>query len=222
MPLRKDWKVLDALNYIKDEVDGTLSFRWSCRMGDLRQLRHERRTATPKLTCDGVLSDYGPARSRSSRSPTSRSSAISSSTSTDFMEKLAAREALDDPRRTTAAVDGEYLQTPEAARRLQAVQHVHQLHALLRRVPGLRPGAGLRRPGRDRARPPLQHGLPGRGRAERLDVLVEHEGVWGCTFVGECTRVLPQARRPGGRDPALQGQGRQGVGEGLPAAPGRR
>jgi len=25
--------VLDALNYIKAHVDGTLSYRWSCRMG---------------------------------------------------------------------------------------------------------------------------------------------------------------------------------------------
>ena len=33
VPLREDWAVLDGLNYIKDRLDGTLSFRWSCRMG---------------------------------------------------------------------------------------------------------------------------------------------------------------------------------------------
>ncbi|MCI0370833.1 MAG: 2Fe-2S iron-sulfur cluster-binding protein, partial [candidate division NC10 bacterium] len=33
VPYRKDWVVLDALNHIKDRVDGTLSYRWSCRMG---------------------------------------------------------------------------------------------------------------------------------------------------------------------------------------------
>ena len=33
VPLRKDWAVLDGLNHVKDQVDGTLSFRWSCRMG---------------------------------------------------------------------------------------------------------------------------------------------------------------------------------------------
>jgi fumarate reductase iron-sulfur subunit len=33
VPLRKDWVVLDALNYVKDKVDGSLSLRWSCRMG---------------------------------------------------------------------------------------------------------------------------------------------------------------------------------------------
>ena len=33
VPFRKDWLILDALNYIKDKLDGTLSYRWSCRMG---------------------------------------------------------------------------------------------------------------------------------------------------------------------------------------------
>ena len=33
IPYREDWVVLDALNHIKDEVDETLSYRWSCRMG---------------------------------------------------------------------------------------------------------------------------------------------------------------------------------------------
>ena len=40
-PYREDWVVLDALNYIKDEVDGSLSYRWSCHMGVWRQLRHD-------------------------------------------------------------------------------------------------------------------------------------------------------------------------------------
>jgi fumarate reductase iron-sulfur subunit len=29
-------------------------------------------------------------------------------------------------------------------------------------------------------------------------VLIEHEGVWGCTFVGECTRVCPKHVDPAG------------------------
>ena len=32
IPVQSDWKVLDAINFIKDEIDGTLSHRWSCRM----------------------------------------------------------------------------------------------------------------------------------------------------------------------------------------------
>src|SRR2546430_17683699 len=33
VPYRQDKVVLDALNYIKAEIDGSLTYRWSCRMG---------------------------------------------------------------------------------------------------------------------------------------------------------------------------------------------
>ena len=33
VPLRRDWAVLDGLNHVKDNLDGSLSYRWSCRMG---------------------------------------------------------------------------------------------------------------------------------------------------------------------------------------------
>jgi len=58
IPVREDWKVLDALNFIKDEVDGTLSHRWSCRMavcGSCGMMVD----GEPKLTCKESLSDHG-------------------------------------------------------------------------------------------------------------------------------------------------------------------
>ena len=45
------------------------------------------------------------------------------------------------------------------------------------------------------------------GARQRMEVLSEHEGIWGCTFVGECTKVCPEARRSGRRHPALQADG---------------
>ena len=36
------------------------------------------------------------------------------------------------------------------------------------------------------------------GARERLDLLSDHEGIWGCTFVGECTRVCPKHVDPAG------------------------
>src|SRR5262245_38272888 len=57
VPFRKDWVVLDALNHVKDTVDGTLSFRWSCRMGVCGSCGMMV-NGTPKLTCATFLSDY--------------------------------------------------------------------------------------------------------------------------------------------------------------------
>ena len=36
------------------------------------------------------------------------------------------------------------------------------------------------------------------GARERFGILSEHEGIWGCTFVGECTQVCPKHVDPAG------------------------
>jgi len=51
--------VLDGLNYIKDQLDGTLSYRWSCRMGICGSCGMPVK-GEPKLTCATFLSDYAP------------------------------------------------------------------------------------------------------------------------------------------------------------------
>ena len=57
VPFRDDWVVLDAINYIKDEIDGTLSYRWSCRMGVCGSCGMMV-NSVPKLTCSAFLKDY--------------------------------------------------------------------------------------------------------------------------------------------------------------------
>ena len=58
IPVEPDWKVLDALNYIKDNVDPTLSHRWSCRMAVCGSCGMNV-DGDAKLTCKDALSDYG-------------------------------------------------------------------------------------------------------------------------------------------------------------------
>ena len=36
------------------------------------------------------------------------------------------------------------------------------------------------------------------GASQRVAVLSEHAGIWGCTFVGECTKVCPKHVDPAG------------------------
>jgi len=55
---RPDWKVLDAINFIKDEVDPTLSHRWSCRMAVCGSCGMNV-NGEPKLTCKTSLAEYG-------------------------------------------------------------------------------------------------------------------------------------------------------------------
>src|SRR5262245_47003935 len=87
VPLRKDWVVLDALNYIKDRLDGSLSYRWSCRMGVCGSCGMMV-NGEPKLTCATFLSHClpGPIRVEPlSYFPVVRDLVIEM---TDFMAKL--------------------------------------------------------------------------------------------------------------------------------------
>ncbi|MEZ7978085.1 MAG: succinate dehydrogenase iron-sulfur subunit [Myxococcota bacterium] len=58
VPCEDNWKVLDAVNFIKDELDATVSYRWSCRMavcGSCGMMVN----GEPKLTCKTSLKEYG-------------------------------------------------------------------------------------------------------------------------------------------------------------------
>src|SRR5499425_3855866 len=57
VPCRKDWVVLDGLNYVKDRLDGSLSYRWSCRLGICGSCGMTV-NGEPKLTCATFLTDY--------------------------------------------------------------------------------------------------------------------------------------------------------------------
>lgn len=59
IPLEREWTVLDGLNHIKDNLDGTLSFRWSCRMGICGSCGVQV-NGEPRLGCTTFLSDYSP------------------------------------------------------------------------------------------------------------------------------------------------------------------
>jgi len=59
VPLRGDWMILDALNHIKDNLDGSLAFRWSCRMGICGSCGMMV-NGVPKLTCETLLTNFAP------------------------------------------------------------------------------------------------------------------------------------------------------------------
>src|SRR3712207_9497016 len=87
VPFREHWVVLDALNYVKDEIDGSLSYRWSCRMGVCGSCGMMV-NGEPKLTCATFLSHClpGPVRVEPLRYfPIVRDLVIDM---TDFMGKL--------------------------------------------------------------------------------------------------------------------------------------
>jgi fumarate reductase iron-sulfur subunit len=193
VPLRKEWTVLDGLNHVKNEVDTTLSFRWSCRMGICGSCGMNV-DGEPKLTCGTFLSDYEPGPitiEPLANFPVIRDLVVDL---TDFMEKLPRVKPWIIPKEDHSNVepDVEFLQTPgqlDAYQQFSACINCMLCYSACP-VYGLDPEfigpAAIALAER--------YDLDSRdvGNRQRLDVLIEHDGVWGCTFVGECTRVCPK------------------------------
>src|SRR5436189_4277213 len=59
VPFQDDLVVLDALNWIKAHADGSVSYRWSCRMGICGSCGMNV-NGQPKLGCSAFLRDYLP------------------------------------------------------------------------------------------------------------------------------------------------------------------
>ena len=197
IPLRKDWSVLDGLNHIKDHVDGTLSYRWSCRMGICGSCGMTV-DGEPKLACATFLTEYapGPVRVEPLQNfPVIRDLIVEIG---DFMDKLSTvkpwiiREDEEPPSA------GEYLQTPTELAAYK--QYSMCINCML--CYSACPVYGLDPEFIGPAAIALaqRYNLDSRdqGGHERLDVLSTEEGVWDCTFVGECTTACPKHVDPAG------------------------
>src|SRR5438552_10588427 len=197
IPFRKDWVVLDALNHVKDNLDGTLSFRWSCRMGVCGSCGMKV-NGTPKLTCATFLSDYlpGPVRVE----PLDYFAVVRDLVVdlTDFVRKLKQVKPWIIRKEEKPPAEGEYLQTPD---QLDAYKQFSMcINCML--CYSACPIYGLESSFIGPAAIALaqRYNLDSRdqGAAERLEILSEHDGIWQCTFVGECTKVCPKHVDPAG------------------------
>jgi fumarate reductase iron-sulfur subunit len=197
VPLRKDWAVLDGLNHIKDHQDGTLSYRWSCRMGICGSCGMTV-NGEPKLTCATFLTDYDPGPVRVeplSNFPLVRDLVIEIG---DFLRKLPRVKPWIIRGEDKPVADGEYLQTPE---QLDAYkQYSMCINCML--CYSACPVYGLDPDFIGPAAIALaqRYNLDSRdqGAPDRLDLLIHPDGIWGCTFVGECTRACPKDVDPAG------------------------
>ena len=197
VPLREDWVVLDALNYIKDKVDGSLSFRWSCRMGICGSCGMTV-NGEPKLTCATFLSSYdpGPIRIEALKNfPVIRDLVIDM---TDFLVKLSEAKPWIIRREEKPLAEGEFLQTPEELDAFKQFSMCINCMLCYAACPvyGLDPGFA----GPAAIALAQRYNMDSRdqGSSERLDILSQDDGIWGCTFVGECTKVCPKNVDPAG------------------------
>nr|VFJ96465.1 MAG: fumarate reductase iron-sulfur subunit [Candidatus Kentron sp. LFY]VFJ98968.1 MAG: fumarate reductase iron-sulfur subunit [Candidatus Kentron sp. LFY]VFK20128.1 MAG: fumarate reductase iron-sulfur subunit [Candidatus Kentron sp. LFY] len=189
VPCQEDWVVLDALNYVKDNIDTTLSYRWSCHMavcGSCGMMIN----GEPTLSCKAFLKDY----SDTIRVEPLYHFPIERDLVTvidDFVKKLTKVKPFLIPKEPKSIKDGEYIQTPAQLKKFK--QYTLCINCML--CYAACPQYGLIPDFIGPAALSLAHryNIDSRdgGRKERQEVVATNVGVWECSFVGACSEVCP-------------------------------
>ena len=110
VPCDPDWVVLDAINWIKDNADDSLSYRWSCHMavcGSCGMMVN----GEPTLSCKAFLRDY-PDKIRVEALANFPIERDLIAVIDGFMDKLKSVKPYIVPVEEKAPEDGTYAQTP--------------------------------------------------------------------------------------------------------------
>jgi len=194
VPCQEDWVVLDAINYVKDEMDRSLSYRWSCHMavcGSCGMMIN----GEPMLSCKAFVRDL-PDKIRIeplANFPIERDLVV---VMDDFMDKLSSVKPYLVARRDKPVDDGEHLQLPAQLKKFKQYTLCINCTLCYSACPQYAHDETFVGP----AALALAHryNLDSRdvGRAARADVVASNDGIWECSFVGACSDVCPHGVDP--------------------------
>ena len=195
IPFEDDMSVIDALQYIKDHHDGSLSFRWSCRMAICGSCGYMV-NGVPKLGCKTFLRDYLTKGIKVESLANFRIERDLVADIGDFIEKLEQVKPYIIRKDEKAISEGEHLQTPAELTRYRQYSLCINCGLCYAACPQY----GLNNEFMGPAALTLLHRYNqdnrDQGRDERIDIVNAEEGVWGCTFVGYCSEVCPKGVDP--------------------------
>ena len=197
VPYNESWVVLDALNYLKDEVDGTLTYRWSCRMGVCGSCGMMV-NGVPVLTCSAFLRDLlpGPIRIEPLAGfPVERDLVT---VLDDFMEKLTAVKPWIIREQEQPLEQGEYRQTPAQLADYKQFSMCINCMLCYSACPVYQHEEEFLGPAVIALAQRYNKDSRDEGNNERYELIWADDGIWDCTFVGECSAVCPKHVDPAG------------------------
>lgn len=195
VPFSDDMSVLQGLQQIKDEQDGTLGFRWSCRMaicGSCGMMVDGK----PRLSCQTFLRDLlpGPVRIEAlAHFPIERDLIVSVD---GFVKKLEGIKPYLIPKAPRTLAEGEYLQTPHQLEVFEQYSSCINCMLCYAACPQFGLDPDFSGPGVLALLHRYNADSRDGGQAERAEVLNAEEGVWTCTAVGYCSVVCPKGVDP--------------------------
>ena len=196
VPFTHEMSVLEALTYIKDHLDSTLSYRWSCRMaicGSCGMMVNGK----PKLGCKTFLRDYkaqGKMRLEPlANFPIERDLVVDMS---DFMAKLERIKPYIVPKDELDVCNGETLQTPEQLAKYRQFSMCINCGLCYAACPQYALKPEFLGPAALALLYRYNEDSRDSAKEERMKLVHQESGVWSCTFVGACSDVCPKGVDP--------------------------
>jgi fumarate reductase iron-sulfur subunit len=195
VPYTDDMSVLQGLQYIKDHLDGTLSFRWSCRMaicGSCGMMIDGK----PKLSCKTFLREYQGSKLRVealAHFPIERDLVVGVD---DFIDKLESIKPYLIPKEPRRLEQGEYLQSPHQLEQFEQFSSCINCMLCYAACPQYGLDSKFTGPGVLALLHRYNADSRDGGREQRMALVNAEEGVWSCTAVGYCSEVCPKGVDP--------------------------
>ena len=196
VPFTHEMSVLEALTYIKDHLDSTLSYRWSCRMaicGSCGMMVNGK----PKLGCKTFLRDYkaqGKMRLEPlANFPIERDLVVDMS---DFMAKLERIKPYIVPKDELDVCNGETLQTPEQLAKYRQFSMCINCGLCYAACPQYALKPEFLGPAALALLYRYNEDSRDSAKEEPMKLVHQESGVWSCTFVGACSDVCPKGVDP--------------------------
>jgi fumarate reductase iron-sulfur subunit len=195
VPYSDDMSVLQALQSIKDTQDGSLSFRWSCRMavcGSCGMMIN----GTPKLACNTFVRDLAPNTvtiEPLQNFPIERDLVV---TVGDFVKKIESIYPYIMPKAPKTIADGTYRQTPSQLAAYESFSDCINCMLCYAACPQFGANPDFIGPGAMALLQRYSSDSRDGGQQLRLDSISDEDGVWSCTAVGICSEVCPKQVDP--------------------------
>lgn len=191
---RHDWAVLDVLNYIKENMDTTISYRWSCHMmvcGSCSMMVN----GEPGLACSTFIRDL-PDRIRIealANFPIERDLVV---VLDDVMGKAQRSQLYLIRHDQSSEPDKELKQTPAALKKFKQYTLCINCMCCYAACPQYALDKEFIGPAVLSLAQRYNLDSRDQGRKMRLTNLADHDGIWNCSFVGACSEVCPHGVDP--------------------------
>jgi fumarate reductase iron-sulfur subunit len=194
VPFSKDFTVLDALNHIKDKTGAEIAYRWACRMGICGSCG-ALINGKPSLMCSTFCRNLvQPIKIQPlANFPVVKDLVVDTD---DAMDKFRAAMPYTAIQKQHISPEEETIQTPSQKKKIeQASQCIKCMlcysacpaYGLKKDFVGPAAGALAQRYNKD-----SRDGI----KDKRMDSMTGKDGVYNCSFIGECSQVCPKSVDP--------------------------